>query len=80
MEENDKHTRTKSSLKKKYVAYFCPVCCEPSHLKVHRSWVLKRVLFFLPVRKYFCSGCKKPYYVNIKTAKGIRIHETAIAA
>jgi competence CoiA-like predicted nuclease len=68
MKENDPEDK-RSKIKKKYVTYFCPICFEPSHLKVHRNWLLKYLLFFLPVRKYFCDGCKKPFYVNIKTGK-----------
>jgi hypothetical protein len=73
--------QTGSDNKKKLIGYPCPICCEPSYLKIHRSWFLKYVLFFLPLRKYFCPGCKKLYYVNIKRAHGepvyITLHSSA---
>jgi hypothetical protein len=73
MKEKDPEEK-RSKIKKKYIAYFCPICFEPSHLKAHRNWLLKYLLFFLPVRKYYCTGCKKPFYVNIKTAKRSSIY------
>jgi len=66
MKQND--IEATKPIKKKRVAYHCPICCEPSHLKLHRNWFLKYVLFFMPIRKYFCPGCEKPYYVNIRKA------------
>jgi len=73
MKEHDFKVVT-STQKTKHLGYHCPICCEPSHLKVHRNWFLKYVLFFLPVRKYFCAGCRRQFYINIHTAQKATVY------
>ena len=41
----------------------CPYCHSgPLHERVPRSWIVKNLLFFLPLKRYKCYRCgKKPY-------------------
>jgi len=43
--------------------YYCSKCGTPFHFKMRRNWFIKRVLFFLPIKKYFCARCKKSSYI-----------------
>lgn len=41
----------------------CSKCATMYHYRVKRGWFLKYVLFFLPVKIYFCARCVKKRYV-----------------
>ncbi|BAU52786.1 hypothetical protein [Mucilaginibacter gotjawali] len=41
----------------------CPKCTAAFHYRIRRNWFLKYVLFFLPVKIYFCAHCVKKRYV-----------------
>jgi DNA-directed RNA polymerase subunit RPC12/RpoP len=41
----------------------CPKCGKYFHHKLHRSWFVKKILAFIPFKKYFCANCKKAYYI-----------------
>ncbi|HEY2583626.1 MAG TPA: hypothetical protein VGI43_17580, partial [Mucilaginibacter sp.] len=37
----------------------CYICSTAYHYKVKRSWFVRNVLFFLPIKVYFCGRCVK---------------------
>jgi hypothetical protein len=41
---------------------YCTVCDVEVKQQVHRPWLLKNVLFFIPIRKYVCIRCLNTYY------------------
>ena len=41
----------------------CPKCSTEFHFEKPRNWVGRNVLFFLPVRKFFCAKCLKDHYL-----------------
>jgi len=41
----------------------CYKCAAAYHYRVRRNWFLKYVLFFLPIKIYFCGHCVKKRYV-----------------
>lgn len=43
----------------------CYKCGTPYHYKIKRNWLLRNVLFFLPVKTFFCGKCVKKRYVMI---------------
>ena len=47
---------TKPSLK-------CYKCSTVYHYRIKRNWFLKYVLFFLPIKIYFCGHCVKNRYI-----------------
>jgi len=57
----DQNTSTKSRK-----TYYCSKCGSPFHFKMRRSWFTKNILFFLPIKKYFCAKCKKSSYILVK--------------
>ncbi|MCR8560227.1 hypothetical protein KXD93_21425 [Mucilaginibacter sp. BJC16-A38] len=50
----------------KQLSLKCPVCAHAFHHRVKRNWFLKHVLFFLPIKIYCCSECKKAVYMVVK--------------
>lgn len=40
----------------------CWKCNTQYHYQIPRPWVVKNLLFFLPVRKYFCPHCVTSRY------------------
>lgn len=52
---------------KKYLT--CRKCGSVFHFVIPRGWFLKNVLFFLPIKTYFCAKCTKTRYVWITNAK-----------
>lgn len=48
----------------------CPKC-ERGELdtRVHRSWFVKRVLFWLPIKRYRCSLCWNKSYIYGSTGQ-----------
>ncbi|RKR81214.1 hypothetical protein BDD43_1359 [Mucilaginibacter gracilis] len=50
----------------------CKTCGRDFESRVKRSFFVKKVLFFLPFKKYKCSSCRKQVYVlspKVKTEK-----------
>lgn len=45
---------------------YCRKCGSSYHFQLHRNWFVKKVLFFLPLRIYFCAKCQKTRYVLVK--------------
>jgi len=45
----------------------CHNCGEEFKYKKHRGVLLKTLLFFADIRKYYCANCKITYYVYIGT-------------
>jgi len=45
----------------------CYRCSTAYHYKVRRGWFIKNVLFFVPIKIYFCPRCVKNRYVIITT-------------
>jgi hypothetical protein len=48
-----------------YVA-LCSKCKNSLEDRVHRGFFVKKLLFWLPIRKYMCYKCKRGQYVWIK--------------
>jgi len=44
----------------------CPVCSHTFHSRVKRNWFLRNVLYFLPIKIYFCNVCEKNVYILVK--------------
>jgi hypothetical protein len=53
------------TLKKELV---CRKCKQPYSYRVGRGWLVKTLLFFLPLRRYFCARCDRKRYVLSKFA------------
>jgi hypothetical protein len=47
----------------------CYKCATIYHYRIRRNWLLKYVLFFLPIKIYFCGHCAKNRYILL-TNKG----------
>jgi hypothetical protein len=41
----------------------CHKCSTVFHYRIRRGWFLKYVLFFLPIKIYFCGHCVKNRYI-----------------
>ncbi|HZY36345.1 MAG TPA: hypothetical protein VFE53_06830 [Mucilaginibacter sp.] len=41
----------------------CHKCSSTFHYRIPRGWFLKYVLFFLPIKVYFCGRCVKFRYI-----------------
>jgi hypothetical protein len=41
----------------------CRKCSALFHYSLRRNWFFRYVLFFLPVKVYFCAKCAKKRYV-----------------
>jgi len=41
----------------------CYKCSTVFHYRIRRGWFLKYVLFFLPIKIYFCGHCVKNRYI-----------------
>lgn len=42
---------------------FCKRCDMELRRQVHRTWFVKNILFFLPLRKYICINCLRTYHI-----------------
>lgn len=47
----------------------CHKCNSVYHFPIERNWILKGVLFFLPIKVYFCSACNEQHYVWLTDTK-----------
>ncbi|ASU32330.1 hypothetical protein MuYL_0427 [Mucilaginibacter xinganensis] len=47
----------------------CSKCNSPYHFEKQRNWFGRNLLFFLPLRRYFCAKCLKDRYVLITREK-----------
>jgi hypothetical protein len=45
----------------------CYSCSAPYHFEKPRNWIGRNLLFFLPVKRYFCARCLKDRYRLITT-------------
>ncbi len=50
---------------------YCNHCTRPFHYRLKRNWIGRNLLFFLPVKKFFCACCLKSRY-RIMTEKQVR--------
>jgi hypothetical protein len=41
----------------------CHKCGAVFHFPIKKPWVLEYLLFFLPIRIYFCAKCNKSRYL-----------------
>ena len=41
----------------------CHKCSMMYHYRVPKNWLLRNVLFFLPIKVFFCARCLKNRYV-----------------
>jgi hypothetical protein len=48
---------------------YCAKCGSSFHFQLHRNWLVKTFLFFLPLRVYFCAKCQRSRYVIVKKKK-----------
>jgi hypothetical protein len=60
MELNDQETETR--LQRQYP--LCPKCKEEFAYRIHRSFLFKLFLFWLPVRRYYCNYCRQKMYIR----------------
>ncbi len=49
-----------------YLDYKCRKCNADFHYQIPRGTILKKLLWFLPIRIYWCPKCMKNRYVWIK--------------
>ena len=42
----------------------CQVCGHEFKYRVKRNWVVKILMFWSPVKRYFCEECAESYYIN----------------
>lgn len=54
-------TQVKPAKKKHY----CRKCNLQLKQQVHRPWRIKKLLFFLPLRKFICIKCLGEFYVSM---------------
>jgi len=54
-------------MKKQYLV--CGKCRAIYHFAIPQSWFMRKVLFFLPVKIYFCAKCNRRRYVWITDAE-----------
>jgi len=47
----------------------CYKCSTVYHYRIRRNWFLKYVLFFLPIKIYFCGHCVKSRYILLSDKK-----------
>jgi len=47
----------------------CRRCSQPFHYKMPRNWFGRNLLFFLPIKRYFCAKCLKPRYRILTSAQ-----------
>jgi hypothetical protein len=47
----------------------CNKCSAIYHYQVKRDWIFRYILFFLPVKTYFCAKCAKRRNVWINDKK-----------
>ena len=47
----------------------CYKCLAPYHFTKPRNWMGRNLLFFLPVRRFFCAKCLKDRYRVISDEK-----------
>ncbi len=43
----------------------CHKCGTVFHFQIPRGFVLRQILFFLPIKIYFCARCKKQRFLWI---------------
>ena len=41
----------------------CPKCASKYEYEVKRNWVLRYLLFFLPIKIFFCLNCMQSNYL-----------------
>lgn len=44
----------------------CKKCKQGLHLRIPRGVLIKTFLFWLPMKKYFCTNCLRKRYVIVK--------------
>lgn len=49
-------------VKKEKKLHICRKCKTPLDSHIHRSFFVKYFLFFLPLKRYMCYGCKRKTY------------------
>jgi len=57
-------TETKEQRLDKTTKTRCKTCNRPYDKRLRRSPLVKYLLFFLPLRKYYCSTCHVTRYVR----------------
>lgn len=45
---------------------YCRKCKKPFGYRVQRHYLVKKIFFFLPLRRYFCDVCFRKRYVWVK--------------
>lgn len=53
---------TTGSVKRTKKVHICRKCKAPLDTHIHRSFFVKYILFFLPVKRYICYGCRRKTY------------------
>jgi hypothetical protein len=47
----------------------CFKCSAPYHFEKKRNWMGRNLMFFLPIRRYFCAKCIKDRYLFLTKKK-----------
>jgi hypothetical protein len=47
----------------------CPSCSAILHYEKPRNWIGRNILFFIPLRVYFCAKCLKTKHMLITDKK-----------
>jgi|GEM_PF-2179026 len=53
----------------------CYKCSAPLHFQKKRNWFGRNLLFYLPIKRYFCARCLKDRYRLITTEKLKQYHK-----
>jgi hypothetical protein len=52
----------------------CNKCNAVYHFPIRKNWITGGLLFFLPIKIYFCAKCAKNRYVWITDEKAAMFH------
>jgi hypothetical protein len=52
----------------------CGKCGAVFHFSIKKNWLLRNVLFFLPIKLYFCAKCLKTRYLWVTDKQAHKYH------
>lgn len=67
--ENPASTFSKPVFNRPRLTRLCSDCKSPLQQRVPRSYMVKKLLFWLPIKRYRCGKCFKSVYVISKQSK-----------
>jgi len=54
--------KVNTPVKKEKKLHICRKCKSPLDTHIHRGFFVKHFLFFLPLKRFICYGCKRKTY------------------